>query len=1152
MSAKDGGKSKEGKPRGYGRGITSNGNKSTCTPGTKGAKGACEALGNDIFEHGQKGSADQMQNTYKAIIKYVGNTFGTNMSTELRNRIHFVIPAPMESATTLTKHKKDTAHRQKMHDRMQKARRAHLAVMMSDPTKFPLDIPKLEIEIDQADYEMETPLEISKSATGEDKTISHNAWKAHGVDSQNLVIHRGKVFELILGQCTQNLIDKMKYDKEYKRVTESNDPLLLYSLIERTVMTQTEQRNPFKTAFELKRELYQYEQGTMSNTDWYERFNTKVEIATALEIVFCDPCLLKHTLAKDSSFHGSNGTVPTLDSLSDQDHERLIQIAQERQLAHIFLSNSGKQHAHLKQSLEEDYTMGNDLYPTTRQEVLRVLDQFTKPVSINISHGTAFAQKNSKGKDTEENIGKGPKCTYCKRFNHIEDECHRKAYDEKKKKEEKAHESSQPPKSVKSDFSVSSKHSKKEAIVKAAKAFTTMLTEAVDGDLTESDTEEGGAHLQYAMGFQQYTFSSNDSLPVVSRAYSQAEHVHKQSTKGGSGLNLREVVLLDNQSTIDLFCNPGMVYNIRKAECPLKLQSNGGVMQLHHKATLEGYHSEVWFSTDAICNIIGLCKIKKQYRVTYDSEKSDEFIIHRGADKPDMAFGMHPCGLHYFDPSDEAFSFFVETVSGNKTHFSQRQLKGAEAARQLYAFCKYPSMNDFKWIVQSGTIVNNGVSLQDIAVAQQIWGNTLSIAALKGKTTKSDPPPVAADFVKVPQTILDVHRDVTISADVFFVNKIPFLLTISRHLAFTTVSHLEDQKMTTIFKHFRAVYKLYENRGFKINLLLVDGEFAALQALVHDMEQAPRVNLTSANEHVPEAERRIRVVKERVRASRHDLPFARLPKLLTIHMVMDCVKILNYFPTKGGLSISPRLLMTGVGLDSKKHFRVPFGNYCQVHEEDKPRNSMLPRTAGAICLGHSGNLQGGHKFLCLRSGRLIVRYNWTPLPMPDEVLDRVNLLGADQPEQLIFADRRGRTLGEIELPGVYPDPFNGEHTDEEARDDANEFELNEAPDDASTDDAPTVNAAPTVEMENAGVPTEEHTKGLEEHTEGLRRSSRIKFKPSAYTPSFKGKAYAVTQQEVLLHPNSHMESNLLQDYVEPNIMALIMTQLSMKKGLSLG
>lgn len=104
-----------------------------------------------------------------------------------------------------------------------------------------------------------------------------------------------------------------------------------------------------------------------------------------------------------------------------------------------------------------------------------------------------------------------------------------------------------------------------------------MLTEAVDGELTESDTEEGGAHVQYALGFQQHVLSSNaEALPIFSKTYSQAAYVHEQSKKGGSGLQLREVVLLDNQSTIDVFCNPRMVYNIRKAEYPLKLQCNGG------------------------------------------------------------------------------------------------------------------------------------------------------------------------------------------------------------------------------------------------------------------------------------------------------------------------------------------------------------------------------------------------------------------------------------------------------------------------------------------------------------------------------------------------------------------------------------------------
>ena len=56
-----------------------------------------------------------------------------------------------------------------------------------------------------------------------------------------------------------------------------------------------------------------------------------------------------------------------------------------------------------------------------------------------------------------------------------------------------------------------------------------------------------------------------------------------------------------------------------------------------------------------------------------------------------------------------------------------------------------------------------------------------------------------------------------------------------------------------------------------------DNEFAPLAELLYELPGAPTLNLTSANEHEPYIERRIRVVKERVRAVWHSLPFDRLP-----------------------------------------------------------------------------------------------------------------------------------------------------------------------------------------------------------------------------------------------------------------------------------
>jgi hypothetical protein len=71
-------------------------------------------------------------------------------------------------------------------------------------------------------------------------------------------------------------------------------------------------------------------------------------------------------------------------------------------------------------------------------------------------------------------------------------------------------------------------------------------------------------------------------------------------------------------------------------------------------------------------------------------------------------------------------------------------------------------------------------------------------------------------------------------------------------------------------------------------------------------------------------------------------------------------------------TLSPKTIMYGETLDYKKHLSLQLGQYCQVHEEDNPRNSHIDRTKGVIYLGPSGNLQGGLKFMALNTGKKIV------------------------------------------------------------------------------------------------------------------------------------------------------------------------------------
>jgi hypothetical protein len=181
----------------------------------------------------------------------------------------------------------------------------------------------------------------------------------------------------------------------------------------------------------------------------------------------------------------------------------------------------------------------------------------------------------------------------------------------------------------------------------------------------------------------------------------------------------------------------------------MRLQSNGGKMTVNQQATMTGYVNQVRFSNKAISDILALSNVIRQYRVTYDSD--EKMFVVRREDKgmPNMEFRMHESGLHYFDPRNEAF-IFVNIVSGKKEGFTQRQIKGAEAARTLYATLSYPSWKDFRWIVQSNQIKDCPMTAQNADNDLNIWGK--SIAALKGKATRTTPSPEAEDMVKVPKS----------------------------------------------------------------------------------------------------------------------------------------------------------------------------------------------------------------------------------------------------------------------------------------------------------------------------------------------------------------------------------------------------------------
>jgi hypothetical protein len=76
----------------------------------------------------------------------------------------------------------------------------------------------------------------------------------------------------------------MKQDTDWNMTSTSYNPLELYWLIEKKTLVQTEDQYPFATGYDQELNFYSFWQETMSNPQRYEKFNTKVDVGSAIGV----------------------------------------------------------------------------------------------------------------------------------------------------------------------------------------------------------------------------------------------------------------------------------------------------------------------------------------------------------------------------------------------------------------------------------------------------------------------------------------------------------------------------------------------------------------------------------------------------------------------------------------------------------------------------------------------------------------------------------------------------------------------------------------------------------------------------------------------------------------------------------------------------
>jgi hypothetical protein len=205
-------------------------------------------------------------------------------------------------------------------------------------------------------------------------------------------------------------------------------------LIERTLLAQTEDQYPFATVYDQELSFYSFRKENVSNLQWYERFNTKVDVGDDIGATRQHKVILEY-VAQET--HTS-----AFADLGAADQRVARDDAEERYISYAFLRQSGNQHGNLKVDLQNDFTTGNNPYHKNRQKTLHLLDKYSKTAFAKVtqSEGTSFAQRRGRGggrggrsgngkskKKINKEYWKDETCYKCEKKGHPANKCPKKS-----------------------------------------------------------------------------------------------------------------------------------------------------------------------------------------------------------------------------------------------------------------------------------------------------------------------------------------------------------------------------------------------------------------------------------------------------------------------------------------------------------------------------------------------------------------------------------------------------------------------------------------------------------------------------------------------------------------------------------------------------
>jgi len=270
--------------------------------------------------------------------------------------------------------------------------------------------------------------------------------------------------------------------------------------------------------------------------------------------------------------------------LQEDDNSITDETAAEHFFAYKYLVNADKnKYGSLLDDLRSQYSRGTDQFPRTLEGATNLLSEH------KLDNGKQQSQQqNNNQRQHQKKEDKSEDDTPTWSFAQMEGKCY----------------CCGKPGHKSPDCRFKDKIPKEEwAIRKAEKAENQQHTQVNNDGATEQTDQKDNKQQARKVGWSalQYTFSQFQDM--------------------------KEMILLDSDSTDSIMCNPEYVKNIRESSKNLTITTNGGQMETTQKCDIE-WIGEVWYNPNAVTNILSLAHVASMYRVTMDTAQEKALIVH--------------------------------------------------------------------------------------------------------------------------------------------------------------------------------------------------------------------------------------------------------------------------------------------------------------------------------------------------------------------------------------------------------------------------------------------------------------------------------------------------------------------------------------------